>query len=128
MLLLTSGLGAIDRRPSAGLARRCFMQYGRAPDLEPLSTSSLELESRLSRTCWPGDREFDSRLLQRRVWCEPDFRGRIPSMTVGDFANADPAPAPFYAREVKVNMAEAGLPAEAERRFPVRIRIGIPRD
>jgi hypothetical protein len=26
--------------------------------------------------------------LQRRVWCEPDFRGRIPSMTVGDFANA----------------------------------------
>ena len=49
-------------------------------------------------------------------------------MTVGDFANADPAPAPFYAREVKVNMAEAGLPAEAERRFPVRIRIGIPRD
>src|SRR5690349_7097224 len=22
-------------------------------------------------------------LPQRRVWCEPDFRGRIPSMTVG---------------------------------------------
>src|ERR1700730_17080131 len=56
------------------------------------------------------------------------FRGRIPSMTVGDFANADPAPAPLYAREVKATMAEAGLPAEAERRFPVRIRIGIPRD
>jgi hypothetical protein len=49
-------------------------------------------------------------------------------MTVGDFANADPAPAPLYAREVKATMAEAGLPAEAERRFPVRIRIGIPRD
>jgi hypothetical protein len=25
-------------------------------------------------------------------------------------------------------MAEAGLPADAERRFLVRIRIGIPRD
>jgi hypothetical protein len=49
-------------------------------------------------------------------------------MTVGDFANADPAPAPLYAREVKATMAEAGLPAEAELRFPVRIRIGIPRD
>jgi len=46
-------------------------------------------------------------------------------MTVGDFANADPAPAPLYAREVKATTAEAGLPAEAERRFPVRIRIGI---
>ena len=75
-----------------------------------------------------GDRGFESISLQRGVWCEPDFRGRIPSMTVGDFANADPAPAPLYAREVKATMAEAGLPAEAERRFPVRIRIGIPRD
>jgi hypothetical protein len=60
------------------------------------------------------------------VWCEPDFRGRIPSMTVGDFANADPAS--LYAREVKATMAEAGLPAEAKRRFPARIRIGIPRN
>ncbi len=30
-------------------------------------------------------------------------------MTVGDFANADPAPAPLYAREVKATMPEAGL-------------------
>jgi len=29
--------------------------------------------------------------LQRGVRCEPDFRGRIPSMAVGDFANANPA-------------------------------------
>src|SRR6266404_8310012 len=67
MLSLTSSLGAIHRRPSAGLARRCFVQYCRASDLEPPSTSSLELETRLSRTCWPGDREFDLRLLRRRV-------------------------------------------------------------
>src|SRR6266436_4922242 len=58
-----------------------------------------------------GDQRFESVSLQRGVWCEPDFRGRIPSMTVGDFANADPAPAPLYAREVKATMAEAGLPA-----------------
>src|SRR6266403_562708 len=45
MLSLTSGLGAIHRRPSAGLARRCFVQYGRAPDLAPLRTSFLELEN-----------------------------------------------------------------------------------
>jgi hypothetical protein len=51
------------------------------------------------------DRGFESRFLQRRVQCEPDFRGRTPSMTVGDFANADPAPAPLYAREVKAGSA-----------------------
>src|SRR5438445_10121130 len=34
------------------------------------------------------DHKFESGFLQRGVWCEPDFRGRIPSMTVGDFANA----------------------------------------
>src|SRR5712671_2914534 len=38
------------------------------------------------------DRWFESGSLQRGVNCEPDFRGRIPSMTVGDFANANPAP------------------------------------
>jgi hypothetical protein len=30
-----------------------------------------------------GDREFESPFLQRGVRCEPDFRGRIPSMIVG---------------------------------------------
>ena len=30
-----------------------------------------------------GDRGFESPSLQRRVRCEPDFRGRIPSMIVG---------------------------------------------
>ena len=30
-----------------------------------------------------GDRGFESLSLQRRVSCEPDFRGRIPSMIVG---------------------------------------------
>src|SRR6202022_2432147 len=40
-----------------------------------------------------GDRGFESPFLQRGVWCEPDFRGRIPSMTVGDFANANPSAA-----------------------------------
>jgi hypothetical protein len=39
-----------------------------------------------------GDRGFESLLLQRGVRCEPDFRGGSPSMTVGDFANANPAP------------------------------------
>ena len=39
------------------------------------------------------DRWFESVFLQRGVWCEPDFRGRIPSMTVGDFANANPSAA-----------------------------------
>ncbi len=34
------------------------------------------------------DRGFGSRSLQRRVWCEPDFSGRIPSMTVGDLTYA----------------------------------------
>ena len=29
------------------------------------------------------DREFEPVSLQRRVRCEPDFRGRIPSMIVG---------------------------------------------
>jgi hypothetical protein len=33
-----------------------------------------------------GDRRFDSPSLQRGVSCEPNFQGRIPSMTVGDFA------------------------------------------
>jgi hypothetical protein len=31
------------------------------------------------------DRGFESSFLQRGVSCEPDFQGRIPSMTVGDF-------------------------------------------
>jgi hypothetical protein len=39
-----------------------------------------------------GDQRFESVSLQRGVCCEPDFRGRVPSMTVGDFANANPAP------------------------------------
>jgi hypothetical protein len=43
------------------------------------------LDDRLSRR----DRRFESGSLQRGVWCEPDFRGRIPSMTVGDFADDD---------------------------------------
>jgi hypothetical protein len=29
-----------------------------------------------------GDRGFESRSLQRGVYCEPNFRGRSPSMTV----------------------------------------------
>src|ERR1700730_17199916 len=47
---------------------------------------------------FPASRELRTRdgfardcLLQRRVRCEPDFTGRIPSMTVGDFINATPA-------------------------------------
>ena len=32
------------------------------------------------------DRWFESCSLRRGVRCEPDFRGRIPSMAVGDFA------------------------------------------
>ena len=31
-----------------------------------------------------GNRGFESTSLQRGVYCEPDFRGRIPSMTVRD--------------------------------------------
>jgi hypothetical protein len=38
------------------------------------------------------NRWFESGSLQRGVRCEPDFRWRIPSMTVGDFAKANPAP------------------------------------
>src|SRR5882672_2624314 len=37
------------------------------------------------------DRWFESGSLQRGVWCEPDFGGRIPPMTVGDFINANPS-------------------------------------
>ena len=48
--------------------------------------------ARLIEAAMGGDQEFESRLLQRGVRCEPDFRGRIPSMAVGDFANANPAP------------------------------------
>jgi len=40
-------------------------------------------QSLLARDQW-----FESLSLQQGVWCEPDFRGRIPSMTVGDFARA----------------------------------------
>jgi NAD(P)H-dependent flavin oxidoreductase YrpB (nitropropane dioxygenase family) len=39
-----------------------------------------------------GSGQADACSLQRGVRCEPDLRGRIPSMTVGDFANASPAP------------------------------------
>jgi hypothetical protein len=39
------------------------------------------------------DHEFESLLLQRGVWCEHDFRERIPSMTGKDFANANPGAA-----------------------------------
>jgi len=38
-----------------------------------------------------GYRWFESVSLQRGVDCEPDFRGQIPSMTVG----ASPTPAPL---------------------------------
>src|ERR1700758_3363606 len=31
---------------------------------------------------FPRNRWFESCSLQGRVWCEPDFRGRSPSMTV----------------------------------------------
>jgi hypothetical protein len=55
MLSLTSGLGAIHRRPSAGLARRCFVQHAiaaRRPSpetalahdpLDPLAADGLAL-------------------------------------------------------------------------------------
>src|SRR6266446_4241964 len=35
------------------------------------------------------DRGFESRFLQRGVWCEPEFRKRIPSMTLGGFRHAN---------------------------------------
>jgi hypothetical protein len=37
----------------------------------------------LALRCCEGDRRFESCSLQRRVRCQPDFRGRIPSMIVG---------------------------------------------
>src|ERR1700730_2460603 len=43
---------------------------------------------RLRRNRW-----FESGSLQRGVWCEHDFRERIPSMTGKDFANAKPGAA-----------------------------------
>src|SRR6266478_5658058 len=61
MLLPTSGRGAIHRRPTAGLARRRFTQYVRAPDLAPLRAYSLELENPpFGHLPGQGDREFES--------------------------------------------------------------------
>src|SRR6266481_1950430 len=60
MLLLTSGLGAIHRLPSAGLARRCFVQYGRAPDLAPLRCTGYRSRARRTPAAVgrsSGDRE-----------------------------------------------------------------------
>jgi hypothetical protein len=40
---------------------------------------------------FPLDHWWEVPFLHRRVFCEPDFRGRSPSMTVGDFTNASAA-------------------------------------
>src|SRR6266446_9721696 len=39
--------------------------------------------SRIRRPC-SGEQGFESAFLQRGVRCEPDFRGRVPSMAVAD--------------------------------------------
>ena len=44
----------------------------------------------LGRRKW--DREFESGLLQRRVNCEPDFRGRIPTPLPANGKSARPRP------------------------------------
>jgi hypothetical protein len=61
--------------------------------------------------------------LQRGVWCEPDFRGRIPSMTVGDFANANPGAAlargtelrPAHGIRVHSNCRRSRHPARGDK-------------
>src|ERR1700730_18685028 len=66
----------------------------RSPPLQALQLPGLVDPGILCSSASSGrDREFESPSLQRGVWCEPDFRGRIPSMTVGDFANANPSAA-----------------------------------
>jgi hypothetical protein len=52
----------------------------------PYDLSANRSDRRQSRE---GDRWFESGSLQRGVWCEHDFRERIPSMTGKDFANAE---------------------------------------
>ena len=46
---------AFVRRPSSAI----FVQYGPAPDLKPLHTSSLNWKTRLSGTCGAGGRVFE---------------------------------------------------------------------
>ena len=46
---------AFVRRPGSAI----FVQYGPAPDLEPLRTSSLNWKTRLSGTCGAGGRVFE---------------------------------------------------------------------
>ena len=48
-----------------------------------LATGLIGRRSLEKRCPSDGDRGFESLSLQRRVSCEPDFRGRIPSMIVG---------------------------------------------
>jgi hypothetical protein len=56
---------------------------GYAPLWRPALTPPIWVDAR--------DQKFESGSLHRRVGSEPDFRGRIPSIVVGDFANANPA-------------------------------------
>ena len=59
---------------------------GGPPGLVPTDErQSLVTEAYLAR-----NREFESSSLQRRVQCEPNFRGRIPSMTLGFRQTAAP--------------------------------------
>jgi hypothetical protein len=75
--------------------RRLILIIGRLPEvtwrwkgispgspLEELDANIWSLRGK-TETALARNRRFESSSLQRRVQCEPNFRGRIPSMTVG---------------------------------------------
>jgi hypothetical protein len=94
---------------SPRVARRISLHnlLSRFIPMDLLPFSSAKSGDALAR----GDHEFESLLLQRGVWYEPDFRKRIPSMTVGDFANANPSAALARGTEAMI-----GCPAEGSLR------------
>jgi len=83
--------GCLSARPRV----RCLCLQGR---LSTSSQSQCSTAPGLIAGTWhrplflTRDRWFESGSLQRGVRREPDLQGRIPSMTAGDFANANPSP------------------------------------
>ena len=76
-------------RPSQGTRRRkIYVEGGRHALRYSTEVPKRSADGIANRDSLTGDRGFESISLQRGVYCDPDFRGRILSMTVGDFTDA----------------------------------------
>src|ERR1700730_8045823 len=89
--------GSLDYETTHGVYRigpgeACQAKPARGAASAACPSQQRAVGARHQSSPWPGDRGFEPISLQQGGLCDPDFPGRIPSMAVGDFANANLAP------------------------------------